>query len=166
MPTSAGRKVQNAADSSVTRENPGPVAPGSLAAESIRSGGEFSKNPAPSSESSSESTSTMTPSKSHPQSAPRQGAPAQGAPAPTYAQPNEPTGGPHGKNITEAPDGWDAGRVQDGTQLAMGAAVGSKDDPARLATLGMAAGRGAGAGGSAGAQGDGGAFDALKETSA
>ena len=102
----------------------------SLAAESYREGGEFSKNKNAEPENASTSalrgeslasnTTTTT---------------SYGGTAPSYVENQyiQDRTGPHGKNISEGGADFEDSRAEDGIQKAMAAEPGSMMDPSRLA---------------------------------
>jgi hypothetical protein len=154
----------------VTRETTGIAYEGSLAAESKEAGGEFASNRnarvenMPSSESEATPAShraSATTSKTTPTTAEEQSE-QQGGPAPTYVNNlyRQDKHGPHGKNLTEGFE--DEGKFEDGTQKAMKAEPGSKDDPARASVQKMQTATGQGSGGGAGD----GAFSVLGDEAA
>ncbi|KAK7746363.1 hypothetical protein SLS53_002322 [Cytospora paraplurivora] len=127
---SEGTKVNLGENAPVVREGAGAVASESLAAESFREGGEFSKNR---NISEIDSNTTAHHSSKAPSSAP---APAEShaetAPSYVNTQNIRDSAGPHGKNITEDPE-------LIGRPAKFNVEPGSKDDPARLAEQKLAA---------------------------
>lgn len=122
----------------MTHESTGAVAPGSLAAESLSSGGEFASNPTSTSQNTSSNLNTTQPHETPSSYASKPT--EQGSAAPSYVQVpsavhaagvNE--GGPKGANLTEDPGM--TGRP--GADKAFAAEIGSKDDPSREALHAM-----------------------------
>ena len=140
-----GQKVTPGGDSApTTQEAAGAIAPDSLAAQSVRSGGAFAANrgadpePSHSSAKGTQTTSGGSGTRFTVSGAPAQ-APGpsgdsalQGGAAPSYvnAQFVRDDGGPHGKNLHEG------GFAGSGPGNSINAEPGSKKDPARLAELG------------------------------
>ncbi|KAJ4396286.1 hypothetical protein N0V93_000505 [Gnomoniopsis smithogilvyi] len=126
MPTSAGTKVTTG-DRPVYREGAGVVTDDSLAAESLRNGGEFAAN-----RNIHEPDSFLSndPASQKPHETPGEAAAnsSQGNPAPTYVNTQyirDPKG-PHGKNVHEDPE-------MTGRPAKLNVEPGSKEDPAREA---------------------------------
>lgn len=116
-------------------EAAGLVGSESLASESYREGGEFSNNVGTYSENvSSTSNLESTPATTSSTTRSQQSAPKSDAgTAPRYVDAQYiKESGPHGKNLQE---GFDDSGLKDGTNVAMNAELGSKDDPARAAEL-------------------------------
>ncbi|GJN76492.1 hypothetical protein VFPBJ_09080 [Purpureocillium lilacinum] len=127
---SVGTKVDLGRNAPVTEEGAGYVAPGSLAAESFKGGGEFSENR----HGQPDSTSSGT-TRSGARSGPPETAPAgeNGGTAPSYvsSQYIGDSGGPHGKNLKSG--GFADSKTKDGLKMALESEPGSKNDPSRLA---------------------------------
>ncbi|KAF4960939.1 hypothetical protein FGADI_589 [Fusarium gaditjirri] len=156
---SHGQKVDLGKNAPVKQEGAGPVPNESLAAESLKEGGEFTSNEGIHGEnqptSRSENTSADRNTNTNTSSAPSSGSDSKSSssaskssgtaskssnPAPKSLAGTAPSyvenqyirapGGPHGKNLKE---GIDDSNTEDGLKKALESEPGSQDDPGRLA---------------------------------
>ncbi|KAL4726908.1 hypothetical protein ACLX1H_005806 [Fusarium chlamydosporum] len=157
---SEGQKVHLGQNAPIKEEGAGKVASESLAAESVKEGGDFASNEGIRSEnqSSSRSENTSAGRTTNTSSAPSSNSAQSGSTESGSAKSNAGTApsyvenqyikasGPHGKNITE---GFDDSKTEDGLKKALSSEPGSDNDPSRVAELRLqqsqtAAGRDAG----------------------
>ncbi|KAF4344323.1 hypothetical protein FBEOM_1717 [Fusarium beomiforme] len=150
---SHGQKVDLGQNAPVKKEGAGTVLNESLAAESLKEGGDFTSNEgihdenqsAPRTENTSAGRDTNTNNSSAPSSGTRSktsgttSKSSDSAPkslagtAPSYVENQYIKGsGPHGKNIKE---GIDDSNTKDGLKKALESEPGSQDDPSRVAEL-------------------------------
>ncbi|KAH7226706.1 hypothetical protein BKA60DRAFT_630255 [Fusarium oxysporum] len=132
---SHGQKVDLGQNAPVKQEGAGSIPNESLAAESLKEGGEFTSNESihgenqPTSRSENASAGRNT----NISSAPSSGSASKSSDsAPSYVENQyiKASGGPHGKNLKE---GIDDSNTKDGLKKALGSEPGSQDDPSRLA---------------------------------
>jgi hypothetical protein len=140
---SHGQKVDLGQNAPVKQEGAGTIPNESLAAESLKEGGEFTSNESihgenqPTSRSENASAGRNTNISSAPSSGSASKS-SDSAPkslagtAPSYVENQyiKAPGGPHGKNLKE---GIDDSNTKDGLKKALGSEPGSQDDPSRLA---------------------------------
>ncbi|KAF3760855.1 hypothetical protein M406DRAFT_358371 [Cryphonectria parasitica EP155] len=128
--TSEGTKVTLGEHAPVVQEGAGAVAPDSLAAESVREGGEFASNKR--NTISTEAASNLASSKPHEAPGSLEASSEQGQAAPSYVdiQRTRDSSGPHGANITQDPG-------MTGRPAKFNVEVGGKEDPGREAVHSM-----------------------------